>query len=398
MNNRKASTVITGIGIICPSGVTKDIFYHSYLSNTNPVSTPKNIHLFGKDYIYAVYDIPPIEEPGIPSSLQRRMRSLSLMVVVSAWRCLQDSGLEYSKYLETMGIVMGTGWGEIDSIHSLLMQATEKSDILISPTLFHTSVHNAPAGHLGIALESKGPTLTVTQGDQSFESALSLGNLLLQSEQCPVVLVGGADTFFDLSVLEKNTNKDTLSTVSKGSCFFLLEPEKSAIERNTPVYARTVFLPSRTTQNQEQIHEYACDIKASLSEQSSGTGEPIDLVVFTGVPTSFWHIEIPLIKAILEGKSAYLIPPDTPLSRPTQTAEDFLGSLAILEKQKIPDKKILYLTNNELKDADSLEDLKTIKRILLISVSSQGTHSLFLLEKLRNRNEISSPFNDKDND
>lgn len=378
--------VITGIGAVSPFGITKDIFYCNYLSNTKPAFVSKNTQFFGQNYTYKVYDIPSIQEPGIPSSLQRRMRSLSLMSVISAWRCLQDSGLEYSKYQDSMGIVMGTGWGEIDSIYSLLMQATETAELSISPALFHTSVHNAPAGHLGIFLESKGPTLTVTQGDQSFESALSVGNLLLESEQCPIVLLGGADTFFDLSVLEKNTDNEASSIISKGSCFFLLELETLAIERNAKVYAHCVFLPSCTVQSEQDIHEYACDIKSTLSDQCYHADEPIDLVLFTGnLPSSLWEREINLVKKILDGKPSYLIFPDAPLSRPTQTSEDFLGSLAILEKQKLPARDFFYLDNNEIKQAAWINADHAIKKILFVSVSSQGTHSLFLLENSADR-------------
>jgi hypothetical protein len=377
---KRNATVITGVGVICPQGIEKDAFYHHYLADSDAKIAQKTVLFFAQEYTCAIYDFPAVDEQSIPSALRRRMSPLSRLSVVSAWRCLQDSGLDYSKYRDSMGIVIGTGWGEVDSLSTLLMQATEETDISVSPTLFHTSVHNAPAGYLGIILEAKGPTLTVPQGDHSFESALAVGNLLLQSGQCPVVLVGGGDTFFDFAVLEKEIDNNAHAAISRGSCFLLLESEEAAEARNASMRARSVFLPCRTLQNAEDIDEYALEIKKILDEQCSAVGEPIDLVLFTGsIQPSLWHLETDLLKAILAGNSVYLIPPREHLARPTQNAEEFIGALAILQEQKVPSKNLMRLHNNVLEKVDTFAG--KIKKILLISVSAQGSHRLFLWEK-----------------
>ena len=379
--DKQTSTVITGVGIISPLGIGKDAFGRNYVAGTEAIIAQKSVRFFERDYSYAIHDVPTTYEQCIPVAHRRRMSVLSRMTFAAAWMCLQDSQLDYPQYRDSMGIVLGTGWGELDSLPTLLMQATETADITVSPALFHTSVHNAPAGYLGIILEAKGPTLTVTQGDHSFETALATGNLLLQSGQCPAVLIGGADTFFDFAVLEREIDNHAQSVISRGSAFLLLEAEASARARNAPLLARPTVLPSRTLQSDADIADYALELKHNLDEQSSTPDAPIDLVLFTGsIAPSLGHRETDLLQAILQGNSAYLIHARG-CSRPTQNAEAFIGALAILQQQQVPTGNLMRFHHDVCEPVATFSG--NIDKVLLISVSERGSYCPFLLEKIQ---------------
>lgn len=80
-----------------------------------------------------------------------------------------------------------TGDGEI--LHAIC-EALASGDRLISPTRFHNSVHNAPAGYWGIATGAMHPADSLAAFDASFGAGLleALGRLALQPSQ-PVLLI-----------------------------------------------------------------------------------------------------------------------------------------------------------------------------------------------------------------
>lgn len=65
--------------------------------------------------------------------------------------------------------------------------ATEEK--LVSPTLFHNSVHNAAAGYWNIATGSRAPSTSLCAGDQSFGAGLLKALIQVSVENRPVLLV-----------------------------------------------------------------------------------------------------------------------------------------------------------------------------------------------------------------
>ena len=72
-----------------------------------------------------------------------------------------------------------------DYLCTTLMQAPDQ----LSPTKFHNSVHNAPAGYWAIASGSMAATTALTAGDCTFAAGLFEAALLARSEDAPVLFV-----------------------------------------------------------------------------------------------------------------------------------------------------------------------------------------------------------------
>jgi len=72
-----------------------------------------------------------------------------------------------------------------DYLCATLTQAPEQ----LSPTKFHNSVHNAPAGYWAIATGSRASTTALSAGDHTFAAGLFEAVLLAQSEDAPVLFV-----------------------------------------------------------------------------------------------------------------------------------------------------------------------------------------------------------------
>ena len=117
-------------------------------------------------------------------------RSRQKRCATCATKCLENCTYDS----ENLGVIIATGWGELETTEKLLSGIIEGGDVALSPTQFHNSVHNTAAGYLGIMLKVKGPTLTISQENHSLEAALAAGHLLIDSEQTRNVLVGGVDT------------------------------------------------------------------------------------------------------------------------------------------------------------------------------------------------------------
>jgi 3-oxoacyl-(acyl-carrier-protein) synthase len=373
MTDRKTG-VITGVGVASSYGLNKKKFYENYLAGKTPEIAERSITFFATQYKQKIYELPEFDEQAIPVALRRRMSFMSRMITVAAFQCLNEAKLSPEKY-DDLSIVLGTGWGEHETITKLLSQLiADEPEITLSPTLFHNSVHNASAGYLGMILKAHGPALTISQGEHSFESALETGSLLLRIGQSQCVLVGCGDVFFDFAVLDQK--KHTFPEVfSSGSNFFLLESKREASERHAPILAGCSPLPSYNSLQEPDISLYARDVVVALQEQNSIAPAEIDLVFLTGTGEYVSHsATISLLKNIFDAPIPILCSALHP-ERPTHGADNLLCILGILEEQRIPKTSIMHIWGNT---ASIKEEFR---RVLWLSISPLGFYQIFLMEK-----------------
>jgi len=120
----------------------------------------------------------------------RRLKRLSRMVLtLAAAACpVRTSGNRPTS------VFFSTGWGALSETHDFLSRLFESGDRFSSPADFVGSVHNAPAGQVGIEFHSSGPNVTMTGGEAAFEQALA-GAALLAPAGEETLLVLGADEY-----------------------------------------------------------------------------------------------------------------------------------------------------------------------------------------------------------
>ena len=70
-----------------------------------------------------------------------------------------------------------------------ICSALSMADRPVSPTQFHNSVHNAPAGYWAIAAGLRAPSCSISAFDASFSAGLLEAATFVQVEQQPVLLV-----------------------------------------------------------------------------------------------------------------------------------------------------------------------------------------------------------------
>jgi hypothetical protein len=124
----------------------------------------------------------------------RRAGRFIKMVCCGALACLKSvppADLKEKK----IGIFLATGLGNVEEILPFITQVFKHEGGFPSPNQFANSVSNAAAFFLARICEVKGVVLTISQEELSFESALWLAQVYLESGEIDLALVGGCDVF-----------------------------------------------------------------------------------------------------------------------------------------------------------------------------------------------------------
>lgn len=88
----------------------------------------------------------------------------------------------------TLPGVFASSHGEGATTHKLLLALNDPLP-LVSPTLFHNSVHNTPAGYWSITAGSRAATTSMSAGNFTFAAALLKTAILVSLNRSPVLLV-----------------------------------------------------------------------------------------------------------------------------------------------------------------------------------------------------------------
>ncbi len=86
-----------------------------------------------------------------------------------------------------MAMVFTSSGGDVDTLHDILcVLATDRREV--SPTRFHNSVHNAPAGYWAVATGSHAPSTSLCAYDASFSAGLLEAAVQARADAIPVTL------------------------------------------------------------------------------------------------------------------------------------------------------------------------------------------------------------------
>jgi hypothetical protein len=125
-----------------------------------------------------------IPVPGLlPANERRRTTSCIKLALAVAEQAVMDAALDPGE----LASVFSSSHGDM-RISDNLCRTLATEDKPVSPTQFHNSVHNAPAGYWSIAAGSRHPSTSLAAADFSF--SVGLLEAALQSQACgrPVLL------------------------------------------------------------------------------------------------------------------------------------------------------------------------------------------------------------------
>jgi hypothetical protein len=118
----------------------------------------------------ARYEPAPFMPPPVallPPAERRRAGTVTRLAIRAGIEALAQSGHDPA----SMAMVFTSSSGDGDTLHDILsVLATDNREV--SPTRFHNSVHNAPAGYWAVATGSREPSTSLCAFDDSFSAGL----------------------------------------------------------------------------------------------------------------------------------------------------------------------------------------------------------------------------------
>jgi hypothetical protein len=123
--------------------------------------------------------------PAVLAPAERRRTSLAVRLAIDAGlQALAAAGADAAD----LAGVFGSSEGDGETIHSIC-SAVAQPGYPVSPTRFHNSVHNAPAGYWSIATGSRSGSSSVCAADDTAAAALLDAAVQAVAEEAPVLLV-----------------------------------------------------------------------------------------------------------------------------------------------------------------------------------------------------------------
>ena len=133
---------------------------------------------------YEATEIAKLVPELLPKNERRRTTQTIKLALCTAGKAIESAGVEANEICS----VFASSNGDLDIVdrvcNDLLLP-----DHPISPTQFHNSVHNAPAGYWAIATHSRRPSNSISAGHYSFASGLLEAVTMAEIEQETVLLV-----------------------------------------------------------------------------------------------------------------------------------------------------------------------------------------------------------------
>ena len=128
-------------------------------------------------------DAPPRPAPGLLASNERRRAPDSVLLALEV---AQQACAMAGREPRELPAIFASAYGDL-AINDYLCATLAASPRDLSPTKFHNSVHNAPAGYWAIATGCMHSTTAISAGADSFAAGLLEAALLAHCERTAVV-------------------------------------------------------------------------------------------------------------------------------------------------------------------------------------------------------------------
>lgn len=191
--------VVTGVGILCPIGNTRDEAWANALagksgiariSRFDPASEklPLSCHIAGE---VKGFDL----EKYIPAKEARHMDAFIHYGVAAGMQAFVDSGLVVTEQnAERMGVNVGSGIGGLPMIEEMHSTMLERGTRRISPFFIPASIINLISGHLSIKYGLKGPNLACVSACATGNHCVGESARLIEYGDADVMIAGGAES------------------------------------------------------------------------------------------------------------------------------------------------------------------------------------------------------------
>lgn len=154
--------------------------------------------------------------PALPPAERRRTGAAVRVALAAATAAIEAA----QRPAATLPTVFSASGGDGDNCHAIC-EVLASSERFISPTRFHNSVHNAPAGYWSIAARAMAPSTSLAAFDASFAAGLLESVVQVRASGEPCLLIA-YDTAYPEPLYAKRPIPDAFAVA------LVLAPERSA--------------------------------------------------------------------------------------------------------------------------------------------------------------------------
>lgn len=250
-------SVITGIGLVSPLGSSLDSFWDTARngrSGLGPI-TSFDATGYGSRIAGEVQGFDP--DVYIPPKERRRMDQYSQYAIGAAAMAVEDAGLDMDvETPERVGVLVGSGVGGIQVLHSQSQVLVEKGPSRSSPFMIPMMICNMAGGLIAIRFNMKGPNHAVVSACASAAHSMGDAIRIIERGDADVMLAGGAEAcvcelavagFSAMKALSTRNDEPRRASrpfdldrdgfvVGEGSGVFVIEEIEHARKRGATIY------------------------------------------------------------------------------------------------------------------------------------------------------------------
>ncbi len=258
--------VVTGMGVVSPVGIGRDIFWKNLLSGKSGI---RRITYFDPtEFDSQVAGQVPDEFDAscyIPKKELRRTDRFIQFAIWAAMEASKDAGFGEGKVDRNAdpnrcGVIIGSGIGGIQTLEREFKVLLNKGPSRISPFTIPMMIVNLAAGHVSIYLGLKGPNTCVSTACATGTHAIGDAFRLIQLGYADVMFAGGSEAaitplgiggFCALKALSTRNDEPEKSSrpfdaqrdgfvMGEGAGIVVLEELEHAKRRGAKIYAEVV--------------------------------------------------------------------------------------------------------------------------------------------------------------
>ena len=185
--------VITGIGSVTPYGPLAGLIPSESMDTS---LQPSAITAWSTPGLRRAFLVEPFRPANIVPGLKtRRLDSLSAWALVAASLALRDAGVDLATMDRShIAVFFATGLGCVELTMAFYQSAAANGWAGTDPITFPETLSNAPAGHVALFHDLRGPNVTIGSKSFAAESALLQAASLLRHGQADMAIVLAGDT------------------------------------------------------------------------------------------------------------------------------------------------------------------------------------------------------------
>lgn len=186
--------MITGIGVISPIGIGKEVFFSSLKEGKSGVDIIRRFNPEGLSTKIAaeVKDFEPIDY--IDKKEAKRMDRYTQFAVAASKMASEDAHMNHEEVDEDrMGVCLGSGIGGIETLENQYKVMAEKGPGRVSPFFIPMMISNIAAGYISMTFNAKGPSLTVVTACASSTNAIGEAYRMIERDDADIMIAGGTE-------------------------------------------------------------------------------------------------------------------------------------------------------------------------------------------------------------